>query len=97
MRKSVTMKQQLDMYKRQVHEIQNKLYDETKRADKADFERKRAVEKMTTLQREKEVLILHRVSHVIYSHSTFIRNLVIIYLYGESCEFTASLKFLMQK
>lgn len=85
------------MYKRQVHEIQNKLYDETKRADKADFEGKRAVEKMTTLQREKEVLILHWVSHVIYSHSTFICILVIIYLYVESCEFTASLKFLMQK
>ena len=50
------MKQQLEMYKRQVHELQNKLYDETKRADKADFEAKRAVEKMSTLQREKEVL-----------------------------------------
>ena len=60
MRKSVTMKQQLDMYKRQVHEIQNKLYDETKRADKADFERKRAVEKMTTLQREKERIATER-------------------------------------
>ena len=56
MRKSGPMKQQLEMYKRQVHELQNKLYDETKRADKADFEAKRAVEKMSTLQREKEVL-----------------------------------------
>ena len=43
------------MYKRQVHELQNKLSEETKRADKADFEAKRSQEKMTTLQREKEV------------------------------------------
>lgn len=55
MRKSGSMKQQFDMYKRQVHELQNKLYDETKRADKSDFEAKRAVDKMATLQREKEV------------------------------------------
>lgn len=43
------------MYKRQVHELQNKMSDETKRADKADFECKRAQEKLAALQREKEV------------------------------------------
>lgn len=59
-RKSGPMKQQLEMYKRQVHELQNKLYDETKRADKADFESKRAIEKMTTLQREKERIATER-------------------------------------
>ncbi|XP_071148505.1 protein Hook homolog 3-like isoform X3 [Mytilus edulis] len=60
MRKSGSMKQQFDMYKRQVHELQNKLYDETKRADKSDFEAKRAVDKMATLQREKERIATER-------------------------------------
>lgn len=55
LRKSNTVKQQLEMYKRQVHELQNKMSDETKRADKADFECKRAQEKLASLQREKEV------------------------------------------
>ena len=49
------MKQQLDVYKRQVHELQSKLTEETKRADKADFENKRMNEKVLTLMREKEV------------------------------------------
>ena len=43
------------MYKRQVHELQSKMSDETKRADKADFECKRAQEKLMAVQREKEV------------------------------------------
>ncbi|XP_069127500.1 protein Hook homolog 3-like isoform X2 [Argopecten irradians] len=54
LRKTSSLKQQLEGYKRQVHEIQNKLTEETKRADKADFEAKRAQDKMSTLQREKE-------------------------------------------
>lgn len=54
LRKVSSLKQQLEGYKRQVHELQNKLTEETKRADKADFEAKRAMDKMSTLQREKE-------------------------------------------
>ncbi|XP_021350901.1 protein Hook homolog 3-like isoform X2 [Mizuhopecten yessoensis] len=54
LRKASSLKQQLEGYKRQVHELQNKLTEETKRADKADFEAKRAQDKMSTLQREKE-------------------------------------------
>ncbi|KAL3869534.1 hypothetical protein ACJMK2_042202 [Sinanodonta woodiana] len=60
LRKSNTVKQQLEVYKRQVHEVQNKLTEETKRADKADFEAKRATEKMATLQREKERVAAER-------------------------------------
>ena len=45
------------MYKRQVQELQMKTSDETKRADKAEFEAKRIQEKMTSLQREKEVKV----------------------------------------
>eukprot|EP00105_Crassostrea_gigas_P024105 XP_011444240.1 PREDICTED: protein Hook homolog 3 isoform X1 [Crassostrea gigas] len=60
LRKSNTVKQQLEMYKRQVHELQNKMSDETKRADKADFECKRAQEKLAALQREKERIVTER-------------------------------------
>ncbi|KAJ8306098.1 hypothetical protein KUTeg_016643 [Tegillarca granosa] len=60
LRKSGTLKQQLEHYKRQVHELQNKISEETKRADKADFECKRSQEKMTTIQREKERICLER-------------------------------------
>ena len=49
------MRSQLDVYKRQVQELQMKSIDETKRADKAEFETKRLQEKMASLQREKEV------------------------------------------
>ncbi|CAL1545552.1 unnamed protein product [Lymnaea stagnalis] len=53
--KRVTLlKQQLESYKRQTLELQNKSTEETKRADKAEFEFKRIQEKLTTLQREKE-------------------------------------------
>ncbi|KAK3601489.1 hypothetical protein CHS0354_027635 [Potamilus streckersoni] len=60
LRKSNTVKQQLEVYKRQVHEVQNKLTEETKRADKAEFEAKRSTEKMATLQREKERVAAER-------------------------------------
>jgi len=55
LRKSGSWKQQLDAYKRQVHELQTKLAEETKRADKQEFEVKRTQEKVNTLMREKEV------------------------------------------
>ena len=55
MRKAGAVKQQLDVYKRQVLEVQNKLTDETKRADKYEFESKRSTDKIAALQREKEV------------------------------------------
>lgn len=49
------MKSQVDMYKKQVQELQSRLSDETKRADKADFENKRALEKLSSIQQEKDV------------------------------------------
>lgn len=66
LRKSTAVKQQLEMYKRQVHELQSKMSDETKRADKADFECKRAQEKLVAVQREKEVRKRHP-CFIIYS------------------------------
>lgn len=55
LRKSGSFKQQLEVYKRQVLELQTKVTEETKRADKSEFEVKRIQEKISTLQREKEV------------------------------------------
>ena len=54
-RKLHVMKTQLEMYKRQLQELQMKTADEMKRADKAEFEMKRQQEKMLGLQKEKEV------------------------------------------
>lgn len=49
------MKPQIDMYKKKVQELQSLLSDETKRADKADFEHRRVLEKKASIQQEKEV------------------------------------------
>ncbi|XP_052774694.1 protein Hook homolog 3-like isoform X3 [Mya arenaria] len=60
LRKSGSVKQQLDVYKRQVHELQTRITEETKRADKQEFEVKRVQEKVNTLQREKERILTER-------------------------------------
>ena len=59
-RKGHSTKNQLDTYKRQMQEVQMKNSEETKRADKAEFEANRMQEKLSTLQREKESLITER-------------------------------------
>ena len=55
MRKLQVFRAQCDVFKRQLQELQVKVVDETKRADKAAFEAKRSTDKLTTLQREKDV------------------------------------------
>ncbi|XP_070195430.1 protein Hook homolog 3-like isoform X2 [Littorina saxatilis] len=55
-----TIKQQLESYKRQTLELQNRLADEIKRADKWEFEYNRVQEKFAIQQREKERLIAER-------------------------------------
>ena len=57
-RKAGAVKQQLEVYKRQVVEVQTKLTEETKRADKFEFESKRSQDKIAALQREKEASVL---------------------------------------
>nr|ARR97151.1 protein Hook-like protein 3-like [Haliotis discus discus] len=59
-RKASSLKQQLEMYKIQTHELQSKLADEIKRADKAEFEFKRVQEKMVTLQSERDRIATER-------------------------------------
>lgn len=54
LRKANAAKAQLETYKRQVVELQNKLSEESKKADKMEFEYKRVKEKVDSLQKEKD-------------------------------------------
>ncbi|XP_041475501.1 protein Hook homolog 3-like isoform X2 [Lytechinus variegatus] len=60
LKKANALKSQLETYKRQVHELHSKMSEETRRADKAEFESTRAQEKTTQLQAEAERLRLER-------------------------------------
>ncbi|XP_061887140.1 protein Hook homolog 3 isoform X2 [Entelurus aequoreus] len=53
-RKANATKGQLETYKRQVVELQNRLSEESKKADKNEFEYKRVKEKVDSLQKEKD-------------------------------------------
>uniref|UniRef100_A0A4W6DGT1 Hook microtubule tethering protein 3 n=1 Tax=Lates calcarifer TaxID=8187 RepID=A0A4W6DGT1_LATCA len=54
LRKANAAKSQLETYKRQVVELQNRLSEESKKADKMEFEYKRVKEKVDSLQKEKD-------------------------------------------
>ncbi|XP_015254252.1 PREDICTED: protein Hook homolog 3 isoform X1 [Cyprinodon variegatus] len=54
LRKANATKGQLESYKRQVVELQNRLSEESKKADKMEFEYKRLKEKVDSLQKEKD-------------------------------------------
>ncbi|XP_028318625.1 protein Hook homolog 3 isoform X2 [Gouania willdenowi] len=54
LRKANAAKGQLETYKRQVVELQNRLSEESKKADKNEFEYKRVKEKVDALQKEKD-------------------------------------------
>uniref|UniRef100_A0AAV2J417 Calponin-homology (CH) domain-containing protein n=1 Tax=Knipowitschia caucasica TaxID=637954 RepID=A0AAV2J417_KNICA len=54
LRKANAAKGQLETYKRQVLELQNRLSEESKKADKMEFEYKRLKEKVDSLQKEKD-------------------------------------------
>ncbi|XP_078260316.1 protein Hook homolog 3 isoform X3 [Rhinoraja longicauda] len=60
LRKANTARAQLEAYKRQVVELQSRLCEESKKADKMEFEYKRLKEKVDTLQKEKERLRTER-------------------------------------
>lgn len=59
-KKSGTWKPQVEIYKKKSAELQQKLNEESKKADKAEFENKKLQEKLQSLQREKERLIIER-------------------------------------
>ncbi|XP_041666557.1 protein Hook homolog 3 isoform X3 [Cheilinus undulatus] len=54
LRKANAAKSQLETYKRQMVELQNRLSEESKKADKMEFEYKRVKEKVDALQKEKD-------------------------------------------
>ncbi|XP_073807900.1 protein Hook homolog 3 isoform X4 [Danio rerio] len=54
LRKANTARAQMENYRRQVVELQNKLSEESKKADKMEFEYKRMKEKVDSLQKEKD-------------------------------------------
>ncbi|XP_072112407.1 protein Hook homolog 3 isoform X1 [Mobula birostris] len=60
LRKANAARAQLETYKRQVVELQSRLSEESKKADKMEFEYKRLKEKVDTLQKEKERLRTER-------------------------------------
>lgn len=49
-------KSQLEMYKKQVTELHHTLNDETNKIDKLEFESKKLLENLNTLQKEKDVI-----------------------------------------
>ncbi|XP_032877294.1 protein Hook homolog 3 isoform X2 [Amblyraja radiata] len=60
LRKANAARAQLETYKRQVVELQSRLCEESKKADKMEFEYKRLKEKVDTQQKEKERLRTER-------------------------------------
>jgi len=55
LKKSGTWKPQLELYKKQIFELHQRLNEETKKADKSDSECRKMQEKLNAIQREKEV------------------------------------------
>lgn len=60
LKKSGTWKPQLELYKKQISELLQRLNEETKKADKSDFECRKLQEKLNAIQREKERLVVER-------------------------------------
>ncbi|XP_039401622.1 protein Hook homolog 3 isoform X4 [Mauremys reevesii] len=60
LRKAHAARSQLETYKRQVVELQNRLSEESKKADKLEFEYKLLKEKVDSLQKEKDRLRTER-------------------------------------
>ncbi|KPP75386.1 protein Hook1-like [Scleropages formosus] len=60
LRKANASRAQLEMYKRQVQELHRKLSEETRRADNLAFEMKKFEEKLETVIKEKERIIIER-------------------------------------
>ncbi|KAG8335975.1 Protein Hook 3 [Homalodisca vitripennis] len=60
LKKSATWKTQVEVYKKQIAELHSKYNEETKRADKCEFDYKKASEQLKAVKREKESLISER-------------------------------------
>uniref|UniRef100_A0A8C6V665 Protein Hook homolog 3 n=1 Tax=Neogobius melanostomus TaxID=47308 RepID=A0A8C6V665_9GOBI len=77
LRKANAAKGQLETYKRQVVELQNRLSEESKKADKMEFEYKRLKEKVDSLQKEKDVnAVCTFLPHLTLRHSNSINSVL---------------------
>jgi len=59
-RRNATLKQQIEMYKRSIQELEHKLSAEIKRADKAEYDAKRNGEKLAIVENERDRLLTDR-------------------------------------
>lgn len=55
-----TLKAQIDVYKKETHMLRERLTEEIQRADHAEFENRRAEEKMAAIAAEKERILIER-------------------------------------
>merc|ERR1712087_89341 len=60
LKKSTSVKNQLENYKRQIQELQLKLADEIKRADRAEFEKDKNAENLSLVEAERRNLQAER-------------------------------------
>ncbi|KAK9509036.1 hypothetical protein O3M35_006448 [Rhynocoris fuscipes] len=60
LKKCGTLKQQVEVYKKQAAELHDQLSDETKRADRLQYELKTCQDKLSAANREKERLLIER-------------------------------------
>ncbi|XP_044727888.1 protein hook [Chrysoperla carnea] len=59
-KKSIVYKSQIDIYKKQLIELNKKLDDEIQKVDKAEFENKKLETKLLAFQRERDTLLAER-------------------------------------
>lgn len=67
-------KSQLEIYKKQVTELHHTLNDETNKIDKLEFESKKLLENLNTLQKEKDVIYNNNFSVLIFINFKFFRG-----------------------
>lgn len=58
--RTATLRAQIEVYKKETHSLHERLTEETERADRAEFERRRFEEKFSTLAAEKDRVLIER-------------------------------------
>ncbi|XP_022656926.1 protein Hook homolog 3-like isoform X3 [Varroa destructor] len=58
--RTATLKTQIEVYKKETHSLHERLTEETERADRAEFEKRRFEEKLTALTAEKDRVLIER-------------------------------------
>ncbi|OQR79030.1 protein Hook3-like [Tropilaelaps mercedesae] len=58
--RTATLRAQIEVYKKETHSLHERLTEETERADRAEFEKRRAEEKFLALNTEKDRILVER-------------------------------------